>query len=90
MRHGVKLDMRLNEASCCDITPTILAEFGIEIPEGLVGRVLPIGGEYLVSKGSSSTEGATGFVNDYDQEGRGFTPEEEEIVKKRLSDLGYI
>ncbi len=90
MRHGVKLDMRLNEASCCDITPTILAEFGIEIPEGLVGRVLPIGGEYLVSKGSPSTEGATGLVNDYDQEGRGFTPEEEAIVKKRLSDLGYI
>ncbi len=89
MRHGLNLGRRLEEAFCRDVTPTILAEFGIESSSSLPGRVLAIGGEHVVSQEPSSLK-KTGFVVDFEQEGRGFTPEEEEIVKKRLSDLGYI
>lgn len=89
LRSGARVDRRLTDARCIDITPTILAEFSLESPD-LAGRVLPVGGEKFLGQNYVRQVGEIEIVNNDFNESRGFSAEEEEIVKKRLSDLGYI
>lgn len=90
LRNGSMTDVQLTYASCIDITPTILAEYGLEISKEFQGSVIPIGQN--VCKTSSRLEIHETFSSSSKNrfEDKGFTDEEEEIVKKRLSDLGYI
>ena len=43
LRSGTKKGMRIEEASCLDITPTILREFGLPVPTDLLGKPISIG-----------------------------------------------
>ncbi len=63
-----------------DIAPTILEILGIPIPEGLDGTSLLGGKPSAPASGPSSGSGG----------GSAYTPEEEEAVKRRLEDLGYL
>ena len=77
-------------ASCLDITPTILHEFGLSAPDDMAGRVISLDGreDFIKSElanlhretGDSANPATT----------QGYTQEEEEIIKARLKDLGYI
>jgi predicted AlkP superfamily phosphohydrolase/phosphomutase len=74
-----------------DIAPTVLASLGIAPPPGMDGTVLP----FMPAGGSP----APGVDRDGGQPGRretdrsqgdAYTPEEQELVEKRLRDLGYL
>lgn len=90
LRSGRRIGRLVQDASCLDITPTILDEFGISAPNDMAGRVINLGGQEdfinselpnLHLKAGDSASGATI---------EGYTQEEEEIIKARLKDLGYI
>jgi arylsulfatase A-like enzyme len=69
-----------------DVAPTVLAILGVPIPEGLDGKPLDLLKDVeMVTAGDADAAAAT--VAD---ETTGYTPEEEEAVRKRLEDLGYL
>ncbi|MFH1115239.1 MAG: adenylyl-sulfate kinase [Pseudomonadota bacterium] len=91
LRSGKRNGTRVEGASCMDITPTILHELGIPRPADLGGRVIHLAGgvpgaELQGEKGP----GTRMPPQDHAREAEGYTPEEAEIVKKRLTDLGYL
>jgi predicted AlkP superfamily phosphohydrolase/phosphomutase len=81
-----------------DLTPTVLALLGVPVPADLDGRVL----DFLqglepemadASKGPSPVEVALGPDPQQDPNrdpATGYTEEEEEAVRRRLEDLGYL
>jgi hypothetical protein len=86
--------MRIEKASCLDITPTILREFGLPVPTDLLGKPISIG-----TSGDMSQVGVGESIRPRPRETAqanekcgavGFTPEEEEMVKNRLMELGYV
>lgn len=86
LRGGKVIDKTVEDISCLDVTPTILREFGLNSPDGVGGEPIAFpnpGTSICHSKKSPSMASM-----DFRQEG--FTSEEEEIVKKRLIDLGYL
>jgi adenylyl-sulfate kinase len=93
LRNGRRNGRKLEEISCLDITPTILGEFGFTAPRDLSGRAARIS-HYFHSSNEENLE--TSGEDDSCCESRvyedqaGFSPEEEEIIKQRLEDLGYI
>ncbi|MGC8657708.1 MAG: adenylyl-sulfate kinase [Desulfomonilaceae bacterium] len=90
LRRGLKIDRRVSLASCIDIAPTILAEYGLECPRDIRGNSIGLGaGDAGLVAGVETINSRT-VVPDSMHGGRGFTSEEEEIVKQRLTDLGYI
>lgn len=92
VRCGVRNGSRAEGVSCLDITPTILREYGIPIPNDLGGRV--IRADNLPSNCSSTpirAEYAPGNDAGFKPSPcQGFSAEEEAIVKQRLADLGYM
>ncbi|MFN2590261.1 MAG: alkaline phosphatase family protein [Actinomycetota bacterium] len=66
-----------------DVTPTVLALLGVPVPDDLDGR--PLGFLERVEV-VSAERGSTEML---DRES-GYSPEEEEAVRRRLEDLGYI
>jgi predicted AlkP superfamily phosphohydrolase/phosphomutase len=66
-----------------DVTPTVLALLGVPVPSDLDGRPL----DMLERVQVVATDRAA--VDTTERES-GYTPEEEEAVRKRLEDLGYI
>jgi len=92
LRSGKRKGTRLENVSCLDITPTILKELGLPVPEDLGGKAVDPDAPYenapcrnvftqgLEEKKDISLPTST----------QGFSPEEEEIVKKRLMELGYM
>ena len=81
LRSGRRIGRRVEDASCLDITPTILDEFGLSAPNDMAGRVINIGGQEdfinselpnLHLKAGDSASGTTI---------EGYTQEEEEIIK---------
>jgi adenylyl-sulfate kinase len=92
LRTGLRRDRRAENASCLDITPTILHEFGLPIPEGLAGNVIGVDQSSPAAvppQGTRSSVPAPSSTGESDTV-KGYTPEEAEIVRKRLEDLGYI
>ncbi len=89
LRAGKKIGRRIS-ADCVDVTPTILDMFGLSKPMEMKGRSQAIHlNEYVHDPSGvilSQVEPLQGPTND----GQGFSPEEEELVKKQLEDLGYI
>jgi len=90
LRSGVRRGSQIENASCLDITPTILHEFGIPVPDDMAGKI--IGVEERVSPAALVRQGGSTGPGDcaYSSEDRGYSPEEREIIKKRLEALGYI
>jgi adenylyl-sulfate kinase len=91
LRSGNRRNRCLESATCLDITPTILHEFGAAPRGDLYGKVLNVNGD------RAALDTAASPARSYEPEpcvqtdsGKGFTAEEEEIVKKRLMELGYI
>jgi len=84
-------NLGIGTATCLDITPTVLFEMGLGVPDELSGR--PITWEPRgwpprdFSAVPSSSEAAPQEKSDQPS---GFSAEEEEIIKKRLEDLGYM
>lgn len=92
LRSGTRRNLQLKDVSCPDVTPTILAELGVPVPDSLAGNVVRIDGIVKSFAGSrrKTADQREKTLADILAAGSGFTPEEEEIVKKRLGDLGYI
>jgi adenylyl-sulfate kinase len=92
LRSGKKNGREIEDASVLDITPTILHEFGFAVPGDLGGRIINIDGpDYdTIARAPSSRSDRSADEKSRPQSPRGYTGEEEEIIKKRLADLGYI
>ncbi|MBI5249139.1 MAG: adenylyl-sulfate kinase [Desulfomonile tiedjei] len=89
LRRGITRDTLTENISCLDITPTILDEFGLAVPEGLGGKAIKREGIYLDrTRKSQASEGAGERERTYRH--AGFTSEEEAVVVQRLKDLGYL
>ena len=93
LRKGGRQGRQIADASCLDITPTILHEFGLAVPEDLSGRIIDIDEvasaseairPILCSGGDDKSQPAP------NRQVKGYTCEEEEIIKKRLMELGYL
>jgi len=69
------------DASIYDIAPTVLHIFGIPLDDGLDGRELINAETDGLAKVNEQAETRTQAT---------FTPEEEDVLKKRLRNLGYI
>jgi predicted AlkP superfamily phosphohydrolase/phosphomutase len=78
---GVKPGQTVDDLSLYDVAPTILDHFGISTPPDMVGRSILSARAEEVPAGSEP-QGA-GKSRDYSEE-------EEEIIRKRLEDLGYL
>ncbi len=88
LRSGKRNDTRIEKASCMDITPTILHEFGLTKPGDLGGTVIHFDKGISCVAASTATSRPAEPLS-FDEAG-GYTTEEAEIVKKRLMDLGYL
>jgi predicted AlkP superfamily phosphohydrolase/phosphomutase len=81
---GVRAGQNLH-ADLQDVAPTILARIGVPIPDHMDGQPLsalfesPLAAEYQAWAGSAGA-----------RTGEGYSPEEEEALRQRLSDLGYL
>jgi adenylyl-sulfate kinase len=92
LRRGIPGPGRMEGLSCLDIAPTILHEFGVAIPQHLGGEVIPWReGDTRHATGSKATRSVEErAIGRKEVPERGYTSEEEEIIKKRLMELGYI
>lgn len=91
LRNGHPRNLRIDSATCLDVTPTILHEFGDAPRCDLGGKILSVNGHrpHVCAAAMSARKCEAAPVK-RDESGKGFTAEEEEIVKKRLMELGYI
>ncbi len=93
LRKGRRIAKYIGDASCLDITPTILHELGLAAPAEMNGKVINLDPrEGVINPEFSSIVPKTGSSADdlRPSAGQGYTQEEEEIIKERLRDLGYI
>jgi adenylyl-sulfate kinase len=93
VRKGMKRGRRVENASCLDITPSILHEFGLTAPRDLAGKVISIDESYHVSDSSSAkrtTDQGKKARPARTEAAKCYSPEEEEIIKNRLTELGYL
>ena len=84
--------VQIKDASIFDITPTAMYLMGLPIPNEMDGRVIEeaIRPEYLMTHPVNSSSDSGGEVNEVVDEPAGFTPEDEERIRKQLKDLGYL
>ena len=91
LRRGRTVGKETTGASLEDITPTILNEFEIALPSDLYGRIVTDAPAQMpVAMAPSAIPVATSSMPQKEDSTPGYTSEEEELVKKRLADLGYI
>jgi len=92
LRGGIRQGRRIQNASCLDITPTILREYGLPIPADLRGKALNTDTTGHTSKFRASIPTRPRKKDRLAEEPEvvGYSPEEEELVKKRLMELGYV
>jgi predicted AlkP superfamily phosphohydrolase/phosphomutase len=74
------------DGGLADVTPTVLALLGVPIPDGLDGKPLDL----LAGVDATVSDEAADAGPSIPDETTGYTPEEEEAVRKRLEDLGYL
>lgn len=84
---GVKGGIEIEKASILDVTPTILALLGCPLPSNIDGRVLD---EALDFSTSPHPVAQYPHLQEADSSPSTYTPEEEEIIRRRLADLGYL
>jgi adenylyl-sulfate kinase len=88
LRKGIRRGCCVQGLNCLDITPTILNEFGLLVPPELGGKVLDIDSAGISSRSFESVPRSES--SEAKDTPAGFTADEEEIVKRRLAELGYI
>ncbi|MHA2644166.1 MAG: alkaline phosphatase family protein [bacterium JZ-2024 1] len=85
---GVKAGYRVEDANIYDLMPTFLALMGVAIPEDVDGRVLS---EILCPEYASALKPTYRAPRARKAPTLSpYTPEEEEALRNRLKDLGYI
>jgi predicted AlkP superfamily phosphohydrolase/phosphomutase len=67
-----------------DVAPTVLALLGVPVPDDLDGKPLDMLASVEISSVAAADGGAVPDAT------TGYTPEEEEAVRKRLEDMGYL
>jgi predicted AlkP superfamily phosphohydrolase/phosphomutase len=78
---GMEPGQRAGGLSVYDVAPTILDLFGMSIPQDMTGRsVLRAGVDRIGSRADRKPE----------VQGQDYSEEEEEMIRKRLEDLGYL
>ena len=85
---GVRSGLRLDEARILDLAPTILHLLGMPVPDQMDGRVLTEALDAVLAdrvpwQPIEPGPARTPDTSDY-------TPEDEEAVRRRLEDLGYL
>jgi len=92
LRSGRKKGDRIENASLLDITPTILHEFGLPVPDRMGGRIINIDriDNKRISLAPDAASRSPVDAPSPPNAAKGYSPEEEEIIRKRLADLGYI
>ncbi len=93
LRNGRRIGRKLQEISCLDVTPTILDQFEFAVPRDLSGKPARI--SYYVPSSNEENLETSGEDNSWRasrvfENLAGFSPEEEEIIRQRLEDLGYL
>ncbi len=73
-----------------DVTPTVLALLGAPVPAGLDGRPLDLVKEVPSTAGPSPSTPTFSPAEPPGEGSAGYTPEEEDEVRRRLEDLGYL
>jgi adenylyl-sulfate kinase len=92
LRRGISGRGRIEGVSCLDITPTVLHEFGLTVPPHMGGRIINWDGDSLAGASNTNAKlpASRNTSSCGDVAAKGYSAEEEEIIKKRLADLGYI
>lgn len=93
VRGGERTGIQIQGISCLDVTPTILHQYGLSIPEDLGGSVfgLNMPSPCVVGRHAGPRIQAPQDEGTFQQPHvKGFTAEEEAVVKQRLEDLGYL
>jgi hypothetical protein len=92
LRSGTRKGQRIDHATLLDIAPTILHEMGSPIPAVMHGAVI---NRHEWEAADTVSAAAAHCEQKIDHRSRvgvseGYTAEEEEIIRKRLEDLGYL
>jgi predicted AlkP superfamily phosphohydrolase/phosphomutase len=92
LRSGTRKDQRIDHATLLDIAPTILHELGSPVPDVMGGTVI---NRHEWETTDTVSAGAARRGQRTARPARvgateGYTAEEEEIIRKRLEDLGYL
>ena len=92
LRRGARLGKKIEHASVQDITPTILHELGLLVPSHMKGKIISIDepDQTQIAREPASRSDRTPDASSGADSPEGYTSQEEEIIKKRLADLGYI
>lgn len=86
LRSGKRKNIQVHDLDCLDVTPTLLKEYGLEPPEHLGGKILDFDSAIIRIANSNSIL----QPHNEHQTQVGLSLEEEEIVKSRLAELGYL
>ena len=88
---GIKKGKKIKDARLIDLHPTILYSLGISISAEVEGTVIEdIFEQGFLTKNPIRIEGTKRVGDDISKEKTAFTDEESDIIKERLSGLGYI
>lgn len=87
---GVKSGLEISDASILDIAPTALALLGVPVPVEMDGRVLESAMLPELRDSLGVTYGSAGGLKPEVPQVPDMSPEEEEILVKRLRNLGYV
>jgi len=87
LRRSARRGRQIEGTSLLDLTPTILHEFGLTVPSGVGGRIISV--DELENK-HVVLAGACGGTDTGGRGSRGCSPEEGDVIRRRLGRLGYL
>jgi predicted AlkP superfamily phosphohydrolase/phosphomutase len=92
LRHGRKKNVRVEDFGILDIAPTALHEAGLPVPSYLPGAVFDL--EAACTRRVTEAVPPPPVVTPEEEapstDMKGYSREEEELILKRLADLGYV